>query len=251
MIKKILAYGGVFLIGFGVFLVLLMPASFLWEKAVKPNLNLRSAGVTVTGVEGTVWAGQALVVHKGVESVVSWDVAVPELLPLSLPIDLRINSHAGTADVLVKPALGVSSLLIRSLDLDLSALNSVLIRQRIKLSGTVLARDLFIEAEGRKILTAAGKLSWSGGEIAYPVQREIHERNAPLMRATVETRDDGLINAAIKDDESSVDAIVASLSPEGVALLQVRRRLLDLVDEPWSPNSTERDTVFKIKKSIY
>lgn len=251
MIKKILALGGVFLISFSFFLILFMPASFVWERALKPGLDLRPYGVSIEAVEGTIWNGQALVEYKKLESIVTWSAGLPSLLSLSLPLDVDVNSHAGTASLNVAPGLFESALAIDSLDVNLAALNGVLSQYRVKVSGTLQARNWRVQAKGRKISSATGGFSWSGGEIAYPVQREVHERSVPVMKGLMTTDADGLIQLSVRDEGGAIDSLTASLTPEGLALLQVKRRLLDLVDEPWSPNSNEQDTVFKIKKSVY
>jgi len=251
VIKKILALGGVFLISFSFFLILFMPASFVWERALKPSLDLRPYGVSIAAVDGTIWNGRALVLYKNLESLVSWSTGLPSVLSLSLPFDVDVNSHAGTASLNVAPGFSESALTIHSLDVNLAALNGVLSQYRVKVSGTLLARNLLVQTKGRKISSAAGQFSWSGGEIAYPVQREIHERSVPVMKGAVTTDADGLIQLNVRDDGGEIDSLTASLTPEGLALLQVKRRLLDLVDEPWSPNSNEQDTVFKVKKSVY
>ena len=93
--------------------------------------------------------------------------------------------------------------------------------------------------------------SWSGGEIAYPAGREVHQRNLPMFKAIVETKDTGEIFLSIRDSQASFDVIDANLAVDGTGMLRITRRLLDLSEEPWSLNSKEQDVVFKVKKMLY
>ena len=251
MVKKVFAYLAVFLFSFLIFLVVLTPASFIWERLVAPNVSLRSLGVQVQQVSGSVWDGQALVSYQGVDSILDWNLHISGLLGLELPLQLDVKSHLGTAEAVLSAGLGAAKLNLKSLDANLAVLNDVLSRRRIKLDGELVARNITVQVEDQKIVAAEGAFSWSGGQISYPAGRETHDREVPVFKGQISTREDGMIYLGISDAQSTFDPIEASLLPDGVAMLQVKRRLLDLVDEPWSINSNERDVVFKVKKSIY
>lgn len=251
MFKKITLYGLVFLLALACFLIAMMPARFVWEEAVAPNLDVRKLGVNVQAVEGTLWQGKALVQYKSLASVLAWDVDLLGLFSLSLPIEIDVNSQAGELLALVRPGLAGSELLIRKADIELSQINPFLRRQRVTLSGDLFIKDLVASYDGQRFDYANGVASWSGGDIAYPAQRSVHERQMPPFQVKLETQESGDIHLGIRESGGNMDVIEASLSPQGEGLVQVKRKLLDLADEHWPKNSKESDTVFKVKKMIY
>jgi hypothetical protein len=71
-----------------------------------------------------------------------------------------------------------------------------------------------------------------------------------MFRADIKTRD-GVVSLGIRDPQASFDVISASLDQQGVGMMSITRRLLDLSREPWSQNSREQDVVFKVKKELF
>lgn len=254
MLKKTILFLLVFILAFSLFALAKAPARVVWEETLKDNdsvsATLRSAGVSIKGVEGSVWDGRALVQYKGVSSIVNWDMHLSRLFTLNLPVELFVESQAGELEALL--TLGVSEIALNVArgDIDLSLLNAALRAQRVTLDGQLLLKDIDLSFDGEKLEHAKGLLSWSGGDIAYPVQRAIHQRTLPSFRGIVETND-GEIVAGIRDSGGTFDLIEANVSSEGEALVKVKRRLLDLADEHWPANSQEQDVVFKVKKKIY
>lgn len=255
MLKKTILYLLVFLLAFSVFVLAKAPARVIWEGVVEadPSVtnSLRSVGVSVKGIEGTIWDGRALVQYKGIASIVDWDVKLSELYALSLPVKLDIDSQAGELEAVITVGMSDIAVTVSRGDLDLSMLSPALRAQRVTLDGQLLLKDIQLLAEDNMLRSAAGMISWSGGDIAYPAQRAIHQRSFPPFRGVIETSETGEIKAGVRDSGGSFDVIEATVSPEGEALVKVKRRLLDLADEHWPQNSKEEDVVFKVKKKIY
>lgn len=231
------------------------PARVIWDQALAPNASvqsaLRSLGLKVEGLEGTIWDGRALLRYQGISSILDWDFSFTEIYRLNLPVDIEIVSQAGRLSALASASISGVDLHVSKAEIDLAALTPALRRQRVTLDGELLIKDLRVSLSDQKVNHGSGLMSWTGGDIAYPVQRAIHERSLPAFKVTVETRDDGIIYAGVRDSGGTFDVLEASLSPEGEAFAQVKRRLLDLADEHWPKNSRENDTVFKVKKMIY
>lgn len=255
MLKKSVLYFLLFLVAFSFFLLAKAPASVIWEKALQDNAAVKSAlrsnGVSIKDVDGTIWDGRALIQYKGISSIVDWDVKLSEIFTLALPIEVNVESHAGELEIFAVAGLSQAELLVSRGEIDLPVLNSVLRAQRVTLDGSLLIKDLKFVFEGKQLRYANGLVSWSGGDIAYPAQRKIHQRTLPPFKVTVETKDDGVIRAGVRDSGGRFDVVEADVSSEGEAMLRVKRRLLDLADEHWPQNSDEQDIVFKVKKKIY
>jgi hypothetical protein len=140
---------------------------------------------------------------------------------------------------------------IISAQIDLKPLTPIFKAERVTLDGELLVKNLSVLMENKQIKAAAGIASWSGGEIAYPAGREVHQRVFPAFKAVIETKDVGEIHLSIRDSQATFDVIDADLTVDGTGTLRITRRLLDLSDEPWSLNSKEQDVVFKVKKMLY
>jgi len=250
VIKKVVLYLVIFVISLMVSLLALFPANILWQRVLAPQTNLDALGVRVEKVQGTIWEGKALINYRSIVSILSWEVQGTGLLGLTLPVDLNLVSQAGELQSTVSIGLKTVDALIVSAEIQLAALNPVLKQQKLALDGVLLVKDLELQLENLRPVKADGMASWSGGDIAYPAGREVHQRNLPMFRANIETKE-GEIRLAIRDAQASFDVISASLDEKGVGMMSITRRLLDLSREPWSQNSREQDVVFKVKKELF
>lgn len=251
MIKKTLLIFAVFVLSLLVMLIATMPASIVWEHVVSPRVKTAASGIKVQTVAGSVWNGRVLLSYKSVPAIVSWDVAAEGLVTLTLPVHVQLESHAGKAELEIVAGLQDTTLLLKTLDANLAALNPLVRQQRIQLAGELFSRDLRLSIADRRIISAKGRFNWSGGAISYPAGRENHERIMPAFVGKFDTEDSGQVGLSIREQGGKLDLIEGSLTPEGQAMLEVRRALLDLADEPWSVNSSASDVVFKVKKAIY
>jgi hypothetical protein len=251
VIKKTVLYLSLFLLSLILFLLSSLPADIVWHKGLAPQLKESNIPVKVLSLNGTIWDGQVLVQYQNIESIVDWNISFLGLLGLELPIDLQIKSQAGMVNM--NASIGLSSIYIdiTSADIDLSYLTPLFKRQRVRLSGQLVAKGVQVEVVDNQLKSASGLLSWSGGDIAYPAGRQLHERTLPMFKGRLETKSNGDIFFGVRDADASFDAIEGLLDPDGSAMLTVKRRLLDLSDEAWPQNSQEKDIVFKVKKNIY
>ena len=251
VIKKTALYLSLFLLSLVLFLLVSLPAEFVWQKGIAPQLKGQNIPIKVLSLNGTLWEGQALVRYQHIESVVDWKISVFGLVSLKLPVDLNIKSQAGTIKMAANVGLGASDIDVISADIDLAYLTPFFKRQRVTLGGQVIAKSVQVVVVDNHVKSASGLVSWSGGDIAYPAGRQLHERTLPVFKGRLETKSDGNIVLGVRDAGASFDLIEGLLDTEGSAMLTVKRRLLDLADEEWPQNSNEKDTVFKVKKNIY
>ena len=251
MIKKVVLYFLMFFLSLFVCLVLLLPASIVWDKFLSTQLNARQLGINVQKVVGTIWNGQALIVYRGLSGIIHWNVDPSEVWMLSLPMSVSVNSQVGKLDAAIKSTFASVQAEIIKAEIDLKPLTPMFKAERVSLDGELFVKNLSVVMEDKKIKSAAGMASWSGGDIAYPAGREVHQRNMPMFKAIVETKESGEIYLSVRDSQATFDVIDATLALDGTGMLRITRRLLDLSDEPWSLNSREQDVVFKVKKMLY
>ena len=228
-----------------------MPASFVWQRLIEPQLHLQQTGVSVLAVDGRVWAGQAHIRYQQLEFIADWDILLSGLMTAAIPIDLTVQSHAGFAELSARLGLSESRIELKSADIDLQPLTPLFKRQRIELSGQMRVKDLVFDIVEQRVRSADGGFSWSGGEIAYPAAGSVHKREMPAFLGKIDSTGDGVIRMGIRDNQADFDLIEGTLQQDGTALITVKRRLLDLADEVWPRNSSEQDVVFKVKKVIY
>jgi len=251
VIKKTALYLSLFLLSLMLFLLAFLPADVVWHKGIAPQLKGTNIPVKVLSLNGTIWDGQALVQYQNIESIVEWDISILGLLSLELPVDLQVKSQVGLINMNASIGLSSSYVELISADIDLAYLTPLFKRQRVKLNGQFVAKGVQFEVVDNQLKSASGLLSWSGGDIAYPAGRQLHERTLPMFKGRLETKTNGDVFLGVRDAGGTFDVIEGLLDPEGSAMLTVKRRLLDLSDEAWSQNSREKDTVFKVKKNIY
>jgi hypothetical protein len=232
-------------------LVLLLPANILWEKAISPQINTRQLGIDIQKVAGTIWDGQVLLTYKGLSGIASWEFDASKMFMLVVPVKIDFKSQFGDLKALVDLSFSGVRAEIISAQIDLKPLTPIFKAERVTLDGELLVKNLSVLMENKQIKAAAGIASWSGGEIAYPAGREVHQRVFPAFKAVIETKDVGEIHLSIRDSQATFDVIDADLTVDGTGTLRITRRLLDLSDEPWSLNSKEQDVVFKVKKMLY
>lgn len=251
MIKKVVLYFLLFFLSLIISLVCLFPAAILWEKILSPQLNTKQIGINVQKVAGTLWDGQALVSYKGLSGILSWDIDSVKMLGLSLPININVKSRAGDINAIVDFSMAEIKAEIIKAQVNLKPLSPLFKAHRVTLDGELFINKLAVLIENEQLKVASGMASWSGGNIAYPAGREIHERNLPMFKAVIETKSAGNIHLSVRDSQAVFDVVSAELAEDGTGMLSITRRLLDLSDEPWSQNSREQDVVFKVKKMLY
>ncbi|WP_250658734.1 type II secretion system protein N [Alkalimarinus coralli] len=248
MFKKILLFLLVGVISYISFLIATLPASFVW-KYLSPQLPLKPLQINVKGLSGTVWDGEAYVSSKGIEGVLDWDISLTGLFAGQLPIQLAVKSSAGTLNTDISVFSNGVELSGTKGKINLQALNTLFKRQRVTLNGDLTISSLELGYFDRAVTSATGQFDWSGGRVEYPAGREMHGSQFPPFIGKISQKGD-IALMHISDTESSVNAIEAQLDRTGTATLRVKRRLLDLANEPWPKNSSENDVVFKAKRRI-
>ncbi len=248
MLKKIILFILLGTVSYLAFLVATFPVSLVWAN-VSDQLPLKQLKIDVKAVSGSLWKGDALVASRGIEGVLTWDVSVSGLFMGKIPVNLAIKSNVGSLNTSAKFALDGVELTDTRGNIHLSGLNPLLKGNRLTLAGDVKIEHLTIALYDGVLTTADGRFTWSGGEVKYPAGRDIHGGQFPSMVGLISQKAN-VTRLSIKDDQSSVNLLDGELDAFGIGTLKVKRRLLDLANEPWPKNSSESDVVFKVKRKI-
>ena len=217
---------------------------------IAPNTNVLALGINPHAFSGSVWNGRAHLSFRHIEGVLGWDLGIGSIFVGSLPVDLELKSTAGDFSASLDLGLMQQSLKVDSMRLDIAKLNPFVRVHRVTLAGDVFVKDLSLDINSRVVEQISGRFNWSGGAVAYPAGREIHNRTLARFTGKINTDQSGNIKLGVRDEGASFDVLKGSWDAQGVALWEVTRRMLDLADEPWAQNSQETDVVFKVKKAI-
>jgi hypothetical protein len=251
VIKKTIGLVLVFLLSFAVFLIATLPASVVWKYVIVPNTKVLSLGVQARAFEGSVWDGRVYLSFRHLKGILDWDLSPMGVFSGTLPLELKLESSTGKLSSTVELGLKTQRFTLSSLELALEPLNVFTKAQRLSVSGDVFAKDVELIIRDRKLESAMGSFTWSGGAVSYPAGRDLHERVLPPFSGRMKTDAPYDVHLGIRDQDASFDVMRGSINERGEALWEVTRRVLDIADEPWSPNSKETDVVFKVKKPLY
>lgn len=249
MLKKIILLTVWLLLSYVVSLVVTMPAAFIWQN-LDGNARLRGTPVSVTAVSGTIWQGEALVRVQGLTNIVHWQTGWPDVLGATLPVRIDVEGDAGKANATADLGVATQTVRLQRANIHTEQLNTVLRSQRIKLAGELNINKLTLTLKDQKLSSASGQASWQGGTISYPAGPEIHTRQMPAFFGRIHQEADG-IKLGIRDDTANFDVIDGLLSADGIATLQVRKRLLDVSGEYWPRKGNEQEVVFKVKRRLW
>ncbi|WP_157496713.1 type II secretion system protein N [Hahella ganghwensis] len=231
-------------------LVLYMPVSFAWGY-VQEWLPLQQLPVKVQQTNGTLWDGEALLSSRQLSGVIDWQLAPQSLITSDslVNIDFRSDRISLTSQGALRNFEQAE--LDANLELDLAALNPLLRQHRLNLSGVLTIQRLstVVDLNTGKPLELKGQGRWEGGSVSYPMGREVQSTvMPPLVGQITQVGQD--ISLEVTEEESGKAVMQAQMGPDGVAKIQIRRRLLDLAGAPWSGSSGPDDVVFRIQQKV-
>jgi general secretion pathway protein N len=248
VLKKILLFSMLGVASYLSFLIATFPVSLVWAN-VSDQLPLKQLQINVKAVSGSIWKGEAFIASRGIEGVLAWDVFVPGFFTGKLPVKLRIKSNIGSFQTMARFALNGAELMDTRGNINLPGLNPLLKRDRLTLAGDIKVENLTLAFYDGVISTANGRFTWSGGDVKYPAGREVHGGQFPPVVAVISQKAD-VTRLSVRDNQSTVDLLEGELDAFGMGTLKVKRRLLDLANEPWPKNSSESDVVFKVRRKV-
>ncbi|TCS42080.1 type II secretion system protein N [Reinekea marinisedimentorum] len=223
---KILA---LLLVSYLLTLVVTAPLNW-WLPHLEPQL--KSNGIVLQDSAGTIWQGEtnARVDRLG-QFHVNWKINAFKLLLLQVPVSF----HAYNVDMNVQGELSVSPLGISVRELsgyaDDSAFASIAKSYKSELKGRLSIQSFAAKIGWNKSLgPAAGRVTWSGGDLVVPVGNSRKTFEVPMMIAVISSDESGWL-AAVQGAEKQT-YMEAQLAQDGLATLSVKRQLADDMSLP-------------------
>lgn len=235
---------------YAVGLVVSLPTAFVLQQ-LEPKLPRGGMPLHLTDPQGTLWNGQATLSAKPLEGRLAWVVQPGGLVRGELPLSVDFLA-AGTA---------LTVQLIGHLDRDvqatlagrlaLAALDPMLRQHQLSLPGEVnlQAVRLDYDAGTAWLRQAEGRLDWPGGEVSYRAGREQRVTQVPPLTGVLSLQGEDL-HLAIDLAETGKNLIEIRLGRDGTARVEVRRRLVDVLQLPVRQTGTEETIVFKVQQRL-
>ncbi|MBL4606619.1 MAG: type II secretion system protein N [Pseudomonadales bacterium] len=246
--KRYLLLGGV---AYFVFLIATLPAGVAWKYFVglaeQPGLEQ-----SVSQLRGSAWNGEARVYIEGISYPVSWRVSPRSIWRLRLELDLSSYQDLldGDATAFISP-FGLGVLDVRA-KFSPGLINHFLKPLPASMSNPVYVNVQRVDWNWGAFIAANGRVAWEGGLITYRVGRDDQEFSAPEISASLSSHDGHLVLAFLDGVELDAEELVsARLSGKGLGVIQVRRRLLDLIGQRWAANSQAEDIIFEVSQKLW
>lgn len=232
------------------FLLANLPASVLWQRSwvqqqVGPFSNV------VSGLHGSLWRGTALLQWNGENYPLTWQVSPRWLWRGELALDLTTEQPDLQADVVFI----ASPFFLELRDLHAKAsesfINGLLVAQNVSLSGPISVDAQRVRWKNHLFTEAQGRLSWGGGLLRYPAPA-VKEVTMPRLLANLSIDPDGqLVMNLVAPDRSAIEELLLlRLNGQGLGTVQVRRRFMDVLGQPWGNRSQPEDVVFEASQQF-
>ncbi len=235
--------------------VMLLPAT-LAKRAVD-----QLEGVDAIRFNGTLWHGQSLLIlQNGPTANLRWQLQdlthakSTELFGLQPKFDWTLQN----SDFEITGTIGLrrtSAEVKIAGDINSSALAPLLNRFDIFLSGdftlapgTVLAPYRTASLQ-QVTLVEPVDLLWSGGQVSYILSGQFNQVDLPSLQAKVTQTTDQTLIATVQTvtAEKLLDIV---LRTNGVVVIRLNRRFLDLLAYPWPGEQDPEDIVIEVERRI-
>lgn len=238
------------------FMLAMTPLHFVWQH-ISPLM--RGMPISLEQPRGTIWNGYVVVRSPQLESVtVEWSLSPVQLFMASPTLQVSADSAAMSLSGLINADLNIFERQVSSLRfsdvngmIDGEILQPILLAQRINFSGNTELSDIAGEFSltDRVFSDVQGRIVYTGGNVKFPVERTQVSATLPLLVGQAGMNNG---NAEINLQTESGDALAkVFLQPDGWGGAAVRRRALDLVNQPWQDKNATADTVvFEVSQKI-
>lgn len=232
-----------------VFLLVMFPLNVIYKI-----LDPKGLPVDVLSVSGTLWDGEVTVRHRqaGQFNAV-WTLPAVNVLAGQLSPSLEIKGQAVEAEMDASFNLLSGNLTIEN---GKGYVQSGLVNQFIRASRANIQGDfelsnlnVTVNLQDKTASDVNGRLVWTGGQVKYPKGRKQKTTTMPMLVADL-----SLVNNEVQASVNTTEGqsvASANIKPDGWAGVAVKKRLIDLVGEPWPNKASADTTVFEVSEKIF
>ncbi|BES72016.1 hypothetical protein RE428_30340 [Marinobacter nanhaiticus D15-8W] len=236
------------LVVYVVALVFWIPAGWVWHMA-RDSVPL-PPGIAVEQVSGQLWNGAVQAQVLGHSLQVGWHIEGLMDDGAYLPVGLRLQTPQSS----LKGKVRLTGINAMELSADGHINISEFSREIQRSGGAMIEGDVNVDALSLAMADGSlarlnGRASWPGGRVTWPMGGSTQSAVLPPMRARVD-ENQGRIDLEISSANSAEPAISANIQPDGMMQIQLFKRMLDLVNQPWSGNAAPGDVVFSVRQRV-
>lgn len=246
--RKVLLLLVLGLLIYGLALLALLPATFLWQQ-LRSQIPLPSE-VSVGQVSGTWWSGAAAAEVSGYPLRLRWQLGWPQLGEQLVPVEWQLDSARSEFEGSLTLAWPNTAIVTARGTLMVDEFEA-LIRQSggAMIAGAVSVERFQLQWQDGRVMSASGQGLWPGGLVSWPMGASIGQAYFPPMQAGLEPVNGGL-ELLISATRSDGPAARASLLWNGMLEMKVYKRMLDLAGQPWPEAAQPGDVVFQVRQPL-
>lgn len=234
-----------------VFLLATLPASVAWKYFID-LADMSQLNHQVSQLDGSVWDGSTEIHVDSLSYPLDWHVSLRSLWRLGLELDLSSHQDVFSADT--KVSISPFGIGLRELKANVS---EDLVNRSLRSVAASMTNPVFINIQEvdwawGSFSEASGRIAWEGGLVTYNAGRDTKQLSVPSMVGSLSSDDGSLVLTFASSTETGGEELVSvRLSGEGLGLIQVRRRLLDLLGQRWAANSQAQDIIFEVSQQVW
>ena len=203
--------------------------------------------ITLLGLDGTLWHGQADVVYRGINAGrLAWSVDWLALLTGRLGARWRLDHTGHRLAGRIERGYDSSALTVAG-SVDAAAANPLLSNYDIHIGGTLAIDDLSLRSDDGALMLA-GQLRWTGGRTTYRLSGQTYEVELPPMVASLATQQgEAVLNAYL--EEEHMPLLEARLRASWVEV-GITKRFALLAGKPWPGNAADHTVILTVERDL-
>ncbi len=236
------------LISYLIFLIVTAPLEYVWPK-VQPHVG--RLPVQIELVSGTLWQGAARVNIPQVGKVSGqWDINVSELLTGQLSADVTISGDELKFEGLVRGSADQLEIVDSEAFMSSRYLKSLLRQGRSSLTGDFELNKFngLFSIKDKQILTADGRLLFSGGDVSFPLDGKKINATLPILVGVIKKPSDNVELVITNTDGQDIGN--GYVQPDGWAGIGIRRRFLDILGLKWPAEADAEKIIFEASQKL-
>ncbi|MBZ2168396.1 type II secretion system protein N [Marinobacter sp. F4216] len=229
-------------------LLVWVPAGWVWSQ-VSNQIQLPQQ-VNVRQVSGQIWDGAAGLDVAGFPLRVSWELGLPSLTDLSMPVDISVASSQSLLEGNVTIGWPASAELDARGRVVVSEFEDLIRRSGgAMIEGNVTIDRLNVLWADNRIQRADGIGRWPGGQVSWPMGNQTGQARFPPMQAELDTTQGG-IELIVEEQDGSGPAAEANVLWNGMLEVRVYKRMVDLAQQPWPDTASPDDVIFRVRQPL-